>query len=224
MAKNTLDLIRRAFEARSRTTCTLEMDDGTAEIAVHIRGPVTYGLHTAFFRVMQDTGDLHVIESCVYLAHCVEEPDLPLYEALNAVNFELLTESGVRVYLDLFEADIMLVCQIPPLVSDEDVGRICLSVLFDLEMALAVCSRFPALFACSDETDPLGTGEDELEEVRSFASPEPPAERRRQPRRYFRERGRCSAFREAAYRQRVLEFMIRILQLPRIDYQKDDAQ
>ena len=118
----------------------------------------------------------------------------------------------------------MLVCPIPPLVSDKDVGRICLSVLFDLELALAVCSRFPALFACSDETDPLGTGEDELADARSFASPEPPTERRRQPRRYFRERGRCRAFREAAYRQRILEFMIGILQLPRIDYRKDDVQ
>lgn len=224
MAKNTLDLIRRAFEARSRMTCTLEADDGTAEIAVHIRGPVSHGFHTAFFRVIQDTGDLHVIESCVYLAHCVEEPDLPLYEALNAVNFELLTESGVRVYLDLFEADIMLVCPIPPLVSDKDVGRICLSVLFDLELALAACSRFPALFACSDETDLPGTGEDEPAEARSFAPPNPPTERRRQPRRYFRERGRCREFREAAYRQRIQEFMIRILQLPRIDDRKDDAQ
>lgn len=224
MAKNTLDLIRCAFEAHSRMTCMLEMDDGTAEIAVHIRCPVSYGLHTAFFRVMEDTGDLHVIESCVRLAHCVEEPELPLYEALNAVNFELLSESGIRVYLDLLEADIMLVCQIPPLVSDEDVGRICLSVLFDLKMALMVCSRYPVLFDCSGETDPLGTGEDESLEARSIASPEPPAERRRQPRRYFREHGRCREFREAAYRQRILEFMTRILQLPRIDYQKDDAQ
>ncbi len=224
MAKNTLDLIRCAFEARSRLTCTLEIDDGTAEIAVHVPGPVSHGLCTAFFRVMGDTGDLHVIESSVHLAHCIEEPEPILYEALNAVNFELAAESGVRVYLDVYEADIMLACQIPPLVSDEDVGRICLSVLRDLETALTVCSRYPMLFAFSDETDPWGTGADGSADARSIVPTGPQAEPGRRTRRYFREHGRCREFREAVYRQRILEFMSRILQLPRIDYQKDDAQ
>ena len=220
MAGNTLDLIRCAFEARSRLTCTLEMDDGTAEIAVHIQGPVSPGFRTAFFRVANGTEELHVIESFVRLAHCGEEPEFTLYEALNAVNFELATDSGVRVYLDLNEADIMLACQIPPLVSDEDVGRICLSMLRDLEAALTVCSRYPMLFAYSDETDPFGTGGEGSADICGTATP--PVERRRQPRRCFQEHRRCSGFREAAHRQRILDFMARILQLPRIDLREDD--
>ena len=109
--------------------------------------------------------------------------------------------------------------------SDEDVGRMCLRVLRDFETALEVCGRYPMLFAYSDETNPLGTGG--VKSPLTGADEEwlvPRAERRRQPRRYFRTHGRCGAFRESAHRQRILEFLARILQLPRIDLPEDDEK
>ncbi len=225
MTEKTLELISQVLEENSKYPGILREEDGTAySIAVQLSSyAVPYGLRIAFFHV-NDTGRSLNMDAYVKITDGVTDPEPLLYEALNAVNYELMTDSGVRVYLDIFEKEILLECRAPAAVSGENAGEVCMTMVRDLETALDICGKYPMLFADPGEDELCGTESAAVSGpavVDGALRSAPRAERRRDLRESFSEHKRRRAILGKEHRTRMLNFLKCILELPDIDLTQD---